>query len=611
MAMALVHPAIVPEDSPQRPSRAKSVLNYADLVPEDASDASVSDGASEFEPEVNKAVAVDVLHGMSGGEEELRALVPPPPALSEASAEAGPSVVRAIPRKRASVAVSAEASSSKPPSSEETKRNYPSRTQKRFKCTHEGCEKAYTKPSRLAEHEMTHRGERPYKCVQCDQAYSREDHLKAHARTHLKVEVKPFPCTEQGCTQSFWTPSKLKRHLEVHDKERTYKCDHCDAMFNKHILLREHVVVVHMPAGTKPFICSHEDCSASFSLKAHLKTHEKTHDPKRFTCAHPSHTDDLPIFSKWSEFQKHMTDAHPPTCPHPECNNRTFKSNARLRDHLKVHAEQEADRVAKEAREAVAVNGQKEPIPQLVLEGMMKSRRKRKRESAAADDDKPKKLKKAEGDAGKDHACDWMECEKRFKTKYAMETHRNVVHLKIRSHTCPHADCDKAYAHKATLMQHLSKHDTASPPGVDGESNGGTSGPSSRPASRRGSQSEGTMLTGAVRELRRFVCPAWALGSAPPALETASQTALDPNIDPTLQEDKHGNEQLLSILSPIQGEGAGISGVEGETEGEQGRCISRFWRVYDVRRHLKSEHGMELEDLQVRMLLVKTGQDGT
>jgi hypothetical protein len=35
----------------------------------------------------------------------------------------------------------------------------PSRTERRFKCTFEGCDKAYTKPSRLAEHELTHTGE--------------------------------------------------------------------------------------------------------------------------------------------------------------------------------------------------------------------------------------------------------------------------------------------------------------------------------------------------------------------------------------------------------------------------------------------------------------------
>lgn len=31
--------------------------------------------------------------------------------------------------------------------------------EKRYKCQYEGCEKAYTKPSRLAEHELSHTGE--------------------------------------------------------------------------------------------------------------------------------------------------------------------------------------------------------------------------------------------------------------------------------------------------------------------------------------------------------------------------------------------------------------------------------------------------------------------
>jgi hypothetical protein len=32
-------------------------------------------------------------------------------------------------------------------------------TKRRYKCTHDGCDKAYTKPSRLEEHERTHTGE--------------------------------------------------------------------------------------------------------------------------------------------------------------------------------------------------------------------------------------------------------------------------------------------------------------------------------------------------------------------------------------------------------------------------------------------------------------------
>lgn len=47
----------------------------------------------------------------------------------------------------------------------EKKHDWPSRTEKRFKCVYEGCDRAYTKPSRLAEHEMTHRNEVRIVCV--------------------------------------------------------------------------------------------------------------------------------------------------------------------------------------------------------------------------------------------------------------------------------------------------------------------------------------------------------------------------------------------------------------------------------------------------------------
>lgn len=32
-------------------------------------------------------------------------------------------------------------------------------------------------------------------------------------------------------------------------------------------------------------------------------------------------------------------------------------------------------------------------------------------------------------------------------------------------------------------------------------------------------------------------------------------------------------------------------------------CHLRFWRVYDIKRHLKADHGLDLEDGEVRALL--------
>ena len=53
----------------------------------------------------------------------------------------------------------AEGPAAGPSSRSSTPRRPPSSTKRRFECTFDGCDKAYFKPSRLAEHELTHTGE--------------------------------------------------------------------------------------------------------------------------------------------------------------------------------------------------------------------------------------------------------------------------------------------------------------------------------------------------------------------------------------------------------------------------------------------------------------------
>ena len=43
----------------------------------------------------------------------------------------------------------------------------------------------------------------------------------------------------------------------------------------------------------------------------------------------------------------------------------------------------------------------------------------------------------------------------------------------------------------------------------------------------------------------------------------------------------------------------------------EAECDERYSRVYDVKRHLRAEHGVGLEDLQVRVLLSKALQGGS
>ena len=61
----------------------------------------------------------------------------------------------------------------------------------------------------------------------------------------------------------------------------------------------------------------------------------KTHDENRYACSHPSSHPS--VFSTWKELQVHTRTAHPPTCPYPGRNGKSFSQQRGLEVHLKIH----------------------------------------------------------------------------------------------------------------------------------------------------------------------------------------------------------------------------------------------------------------------------------
>lgn len=64
--------------------------------------------------------------------------------------------------------------------------SYTKLTEKRFKCSTEGCDKAFKRQDELKRHSRIHSGVRPFGCESCDKRFLRKDHLNKHIKTHTR-----------------------------------------------------------------------------------------------------------------------------------------------------------------------------------------------------------------------------------------------------------------------------------------------------------------------------------------------------------------------------------------------------------------------------------------
>ncbi|KAJ2684124.1 Transcription factor IIIA [Coemansia spiralis] len=193
------------------------------------------------------------------------------------------------------------------------------------------CNKAFTRPCRLDEHERTHTGVRPFVCMYpgCTKSYMRDSHLSAHTRSHDTSRKYQCPHCEKG----FNLNQHLKRHLETHLVEKPHKCtfDGCTEAFAKRNQLHLHMC---KHTNENPYAC--DQCPSSFKYPSQLKRHKRTHcEDTRYVCGAEGC---LAKFAKWSELQAHKRDDHTKTEVHTcEFCQATFKRRHGLTLHLLRH----------------------------------------------------------------------------------------------------------------------------------------------------------------------------------------------------------------------------------------------------------------------------------
>ena len=85
--------------------------------------------------------------------------------------------------------------------------------------------------------EETNNEDNPNKCYHCGYSSSRADHLKRHLRMHDGEKSKK--CSQ--CDSAFSQASDLRRHLKTHSGEKSNKCNQCDYASAEADNLRRHL----------------------------------------------------------------------------------------------------------------------------------------------------------------------------------------------------------------------------------------------------------------------------------------------------------------------------------------------------------------------------------
>uniref|UniRef100_A0A2P2I7S5 Zinc finger protein 260-like n=1 Tax=Hirondellea gigas TaxID=1518452 RepID=A0A2P2I7S5_9CRUS len=146
--------------------------------------------------------------------------------------------------------------------------------EKKWACQY--CNKKFSTKTYLIVHHKIHRGEKPFKCEECDYRAVSRDSVKKHAeRSH--GQMKPLKCNI--CPRTFMYYSHKKSHMLRHYNLKPFSCHLCNRSFQLKRHLTDHI---RLHEGKPKYKC--EQCDVAYVLPDSLRKHKDLHLSSPLIC---------------------------------------------------------------------------------------------------------------------------------------------------------------------------------------------------------------------------------------------------------------------------------------------------------------------------------------
>ncbi|GCC23153.1 histone H4 transcription factor isoform X1 [Chiloscyllium punctatum] len=138
-------------------------------------------------------------------------------------------------------------------------------------CRWKDCDATFRVKFKLREHLRSHTQEKVVACPTCGGMFASNTKFFDHIRRQMAMEYQRFQCSH--CSKRFATERLLRDHMRHH--VNYYKCPFCDMTCPAPSALRNHVKFRH--SDEKPFSCEYCEysCKNLVDLRKHLDTHSE------------------------------------------------------------------------------------------------------------------------------------------------------------------------------------------------------------------------------------------------------------------------------------------------------------------------------------------------